>query len=427
MSKLVLIVTMLCLSLQMFSQDSELLRKAEAGDTEAQFQMALAFTDGFFPSNHKEVNVGNWLKKAASNGHVEAMYWLSKSYYYGHYGIQQDNDEYIYWLKKTAKNGHPIALYDMGMDCIYNFLDYPETKKYAFDAFELFERSANRGSLRAAVMMYIMNDEGTTGQKDKQQAIYWAKKCLKMDGIKPWESRRDVRELHEKAKKYLAKIEAENLANDNVVASNSSKTSSSSSSSSSSALRYKDTYSIGALGHDVSTGMIRPIIYDLCFTIEFYDDYITVHSIRYDYKGETANGRKIYTAYLTDTNYESYSVDNNYGVIKIFGVKNPDGRITETAYTVTKGVFSAPIVQPDSYSGGYSSGESQSAGTRSNGSSYSTKKYQRDCHLCGGSGKCRTCNGSHRYLNPLTNKYLSCPNCTPNGACSACGGTGKRN
>lgn len=57
---------------------------------------------------------------------------------------------------------------------------------------------------------------------------------------------------------------------------------------------------------------------------------------------------------------------------------------------------------------------------------YHSKTYQKDCHLCLGSGKCRTCNGTHRILNPLTNEYQSCPNCKPDGLCSACGGTGKK-
>lgn len=55
-----------------------------------------------------------------------------------------------------------------------------------------------------------------------------------------------------------------------------------------------------------------------------------------------------------------------------------------------------------------------------------TKNYHKDCHLCGGSGKCRTCNGTHRILNPLTNNYQTCPNCKPDGVCAACKGTGQK-
>ena len=63
----------------------------------------------------------------------------------------------------------------------------------------------------------------------------------------------------------------------------------------------------------------------------------------------------------------------------------------------------------------------------SNSSSYigTGSTYEAPCHLCHGLGKCWTCNGSRSYLNPLTNEYAKCPNCT-DGLCSHCHGTGKK-
>lgn len=49
---------------------------------------------------------------------------------------------------------------------------------------------------------------------------------------------------------------------------------------------------------------------------------------------------------------------------------------------------------------------------------------EKTCHLCHGIKKCWTCNGKRMYINPLTGKYVTCPNCT-NGWCSRCNGTGK--
>lgn len=57
--------------------------------------------------------------------------------------------------------------------------------------------------------------------------------------------------------------------------------------------------------------------------------------------------------------------------------------------------------------------------------SSSTRSSSASCPQCHGLGKCWTCNGNRKYINPLTNKYVACPNCT-NGLCSSCGGTGKR-
>lgn len=49
----------------------------------------------------------------------------------------------------------------------------------------------------------------------------------------------------------------------------------------------------------------------------------------------------------------------------------------------------------------------------------------KDCNLCHGSGKCPTCNGKHWYYG-IGGSVVTCPNCTPNGACSSCGGSGKK-
>lgn len=76
---------------------------------------------------------------------------------------------------------------------------------------------------------------------------------------------------------------------------------------------------------------------------------------------------------------------------------------------------------------GHSSGYNSNGGDYSSGGSGTTSRtYETSCLQCGGSGKCSTCNGTHRYINPLTNKYVTCPNCGTDGRCRSCGGTGKK-
>ena len=53
-----------------------------------------------------------------------------------------------------------------------------------------------------------------------------------------------------------------------------------------------------------------------------------------------------------------------------------------------------------------------------------TTNKSKTCHICHGTKKCWTCGGNRTYINPLTNKRVTCPNCT-NGWCSRCNGTGE--
>lgn len=78
------------------------------------------------------------------------------------------------------------------------------------------------------------------------------------------------------------------------------------------------------------------------------------------------------------------------------------------------------------YTPSYSAPSSTSSG--SSGSSNPVQAHQetKDCPSCHGSGKCATCNGTHRMNYQFGSGTLECPNCKPNGACSSCGGSGKK-
>ena len=72
--------------------------------------------------------------------------------------------------------------------------------------------------------------------------------------------------------------------------------------------------------------------------------------------------------------------------------------------------------------GGGSFGSSSSGYTPSSTSSTTTG---RQCDVCRGSGKCRTCNGKRVYWISTSAGQGPCPNCS-DGKCRSCGGTGKR-
>jgi len=187
------------------------------------------------------------------------------------------------------------------------------------------------------------------------------------------------------------------------------------------------TYTISQQGQSVTSGSYTGVAGpDQVVTIEFFDDGITVGGLWCEYAGES-NGRKKYNYPISfGGSSTAYYVDSNYNVQKQSTFSSPYGTDWFN-YRVVKGNVSIPKNQP--YNGGdYSNGSYSSPGSYSNSSSNSgsSNTYEASCPHCHGSGKCNTCNGTHRYLNPLTNKYVVCPNCRPDGACSHCGGTGKK-
>lgn len=83
----------------------ELLEKAQAGDIEAQFQVAEKYHVGL-GVDENEVEAVKWYKKAALQGHVESMRKLGLIYYIGGDGVPEDDAESEKWytMAKNAEN-----------------------------------------------------------------------------------------------------------------------------------------------------------------------------------------------------------------------------------------------------------------------------------------------------------------------------------
>lgn len=103
--------------------------------------------------------------------------------------------------------------------------------------------------------------------------------------------------------------------------------------------------------------------------------------------------------------------------------KKPDG--SDYSYQEWYAMKGAAINNANG-SGDSSSKLSSSDNNLSMGSAGATKTYKPSCPHCHGLGKCWTCNGDHKYINPLTGNYVECPNCKPDGVCTFCGGSGKK-
>ena len=81
----------------------ELVRKANADDSAAQFELGSRFNYGrAAPKNNAEAL--RWLRRAGQNGHREAQRLLAVKLYNG-YDIAADHDEALLWAQRLAERG----------------------------------------------------------------------------------------------------------------------------------------------------------------------------------------------------------------------------------------------------------------------------------------------------------------------------------
>jgi TPR repeat protein len=117
--------------------------KANQGDADAQFNLALLYFQGTgTPQDTKQAVY--WYTKAAEQGHVNAQYFLGSLYLEGHgEEAPQDTKKAIYWLTKAAEQGHVNAIYSMGH--IYHYGHGEEVPHDYKQAFFWYTKAAEQG------------------------------------------------------------------------------------------------------------------------------------------------------------------------------------------------------------------------------------------------------------------------------------------
>ena len=115
MNRLFILLFAICFSASSYGQDAETLRKAEAGDAEYQYRIALTYKNGWDGAPKDDEKYVYWLKKSANNGYAEAQYELGELYCYGEHGVTKDKLEYLRLAKKAAYNGNTPACYSLGL------------------------------------------------------------------------------------------------------------------------------------------------------------------------------------------------------------------------------------------------------------------------------------------------------------------------
>ena len=103
--------TMICLEsikndigIPLEPDDIELIKAADAGDANAQNDLAILFLE-----NDKPQNAIYWLELATKQDFADAMHLLGTCYLKGD-GLAVDNNLALMWIAKAASLGHSIAI-----------------------------------------------------------------------------------------------------------------------------------------------------------------------------------------------------------------------------------------------------------------------------------------------------------------------------
>ena len=161
-----------------FGKIDETLVKAEAGDAQAQADMAesLILLGGSLDQfgEAKDFAEGfNWARMAALKGNGDGMWALALCYEHGR-GIPENKASAVKWFRKGADIGHPkcqqnLACYYMSGDVI---------QKDPKQAFELLMKSAEQGYGPAMRDVGRCYQFGHGVEDDMTKAIYWYEKAL---------------------------------------------------------------------------------------------------------------------------------------------------------------------------------------------------------------------------------------------------------
>src|SRR5579864_4839753 len=91
----------------------DLVKKADAGDAEAQFELGQAYEDGTGMLQDDGL-AAKWYRKSAGQGNAKAENSLGVLYRLGR-GVPQDKEEAFRWYQKAAQQGQPDADFNVAI------------------------------------------------------------------------------------------------------------------------------------------------------------------------------------------------------------------------------------------------------------------------------------------------------------------------
>ena len=146
-------------------------KAAEAGNSDAQFNLALCYERGHGVEQDFSKAV-YWYQKAAEAGNSDAQFNLALCYERGH-GVEQDFSKAVYWYQKAAEAGNSDAQFNLAL-CY----DKGEgVEKDSSKAVYWYQKAAKAGNSDAQNNLALCYYSGEGVEQDFSKAVYWYQKA----------------------------------------------------------------------------------------------------------------------------------------------------------------------------------------------------------------------------------------------------------
>lgn len=154
------------------TQREELIRQAQTGDPEKQYNLAQAYHFGHHGLPEDMSQIVAWLRKAGEQGHLSAQTWLASIYYDGE-KVPQDKAEAAVWLRKAAGQGDVKSQEKLAR--MYHTGDgIPRDGKQAVF---WYGKLAEKGSVDSMMTIAGIYARGDGVPRDMEQVVVWGREA----------------------------------------------------------------------------------------------------------------------------------------------------------------------------------------------------------------------------------------------------------
>jgi len=197
---------------------AELVKKAEAGDAVAQFDLGLCYSEGLVVAKDKKEAL-KWITKSAEQGYSFAQSDLGVRYLLG-LGVAKDEKEALKWYKKVAEQEATPTTPAQSFKGTYeqNYLgDYYSITKDYKEAVKWYTKAAEQGDTQAQNNLGSLYYKGEGVTQDYKEAVKWYTKSAEQGNAEAqrilavcYEKGTGVAKDEKEALKWSEKAKAEN-------------------------------------------------------------------------------------------------------------------------------------------------------------------------------------------------------------------------